>query len=262
MTPKRISSPAHWYPAHSVFQPNATYSRPYTCIARRSCYSRRPLFIHDCDDLEACTRLSEIMYRAGYARPAIDKKLLFSRCTPGLRTLDLRYVSVLPGPGIAPGEPHSRVQLTHIELLNPGREVAEGTLDPRCPLVFNQPRRVNVVKAVTLPLIEILEAARLNITVLNLQTHDAAAGLDLARFPAFADLRIVGSPADMEPAFARFAFIPENSLTNLLHIALASRTFTFDDPTPPRAQFRPPREPLPPRARASKAHHAETRHSR
>ncbi|KAJ7512199.1 hypothetical protein B0H11DRAFT_476377 [Mycena galericulata] len=287
-----LVSRAFTFPAQShLFQSIHLYRSPELLLA--------PTPLHDFDDLEACTRLSEIMEFSPHLRSlvrrvgaAVDTHilthltdigfprlehltlvilfpgavdfpalsiardmlaqpsiktfvfggnfrglgalgLLFSRCTPGLRTLDLRYVSVLPGPGIAPGEPPDfRVQLTHMELLNPGREVAEWFLDPRCPLDFSQLRRVNVVKAVTPSLIEILEAARLKITVLHLHTHDAAAGLDLARFPVLTDLRIVGSPAEMEPAFARLAFAPENTLTNLQHIALASRTFTFDDPTP------------------------------
>ncbi|KAJ7754219.1 hypothetical protein DFH07DRAFT_503175 [Mycena maculata] len=176
-------------------------------------------------DLLALPSLTTLVFDGGFCgMAALDH--LFARCTPNLSTLDLRYVDVSPGPDLAPGQPRcseKRARVTDLRILQPSPDFAKWLCDPRCPLDLSRLRHVDVFMAASPPLITVLTSARLTIVSLRLHSSDAVAGLNLACFPALSQLRIVGSPAELESALTRLE--PDN---NLAQITIASRIFDAD----------------------------------
>ncbi|KAJ7929042.1 hypothetical protein B0H13DRAFT_2310907 [Mycena leptocephala] len=146
-------------------------------------------------------------------RAAID--VLFARCTPTLRTLDLRYVKIVPRPNVIrsspPADVRRRAQLKELRLLC----TLDGAwfTDPQCPLDLSQLQLVDVYISSSPELRRVLEAASSTIEELRRRPS-------LAPFFALTKLRLFGEPSDLIAALE-----PLRKLDRLQVLIIASRTF-------------------------------------
>ncbi|KAF8172525.1 hypothetical protein K438DRAFT_178000 [Mycena galopus ATCC 62051] len=157
-------------------------------------------------------------------RAAFD--LLFERCTPALRTLDLRQVTVgNPGHVRASPEPllmHSRhrAQITELRLrLSP--TVAPWFLDFSCPLDLSRLESVDLYISASPELAQVFQNAIPTIERLRVHTQDITNGLSLDLFTSLTTLRVLGVPADLATALSS---LPQRH-DRLRVLMIASRAF-------------------------------------
>ncbi|KAJ7128683.1 hypothetical protein C8R44DRAFT_778503 [Mycena epipterygia] len=174
-------------------------------------------------DLLVIPSLHTLVIDAGFPSRA-GLNLLFARCTPSLRSLDLRYVTFFSGsenaePSVE--EPGPRTQITSLRLLRSSPEVSAWFLDPQCPIQTSRLQHVDFYEVASPALIRVLEAVP-GIEVVRLRAHDVTAGISLASFPALTKLRLIGHPHEIEAALASFP----RALDRLHTLILASGTLT------------------------------------
>ncbi|KAJ6494254.1 hypothetical protein C8R45DRAFT_987720 [Mycena sanguinolenta] len=152
--------------------------------------------------------------------------LLFERCTPTLRTLNLHYVSPLrlfhiKAPS-APGILRPRAQIAKLSISRShASNLGIWFSDAYCPVDLSLLQHVDLRKSISPELARVLHKAGSTIEELRVHTQDITDGLVLAHFTALTTLRILGDPSDLASALSS---LPPR-LGRLTELIIASRAF-------------------------------------
>ncbi|KAJ7729942.1 hypothetical protein B0H16DRAFT_1586031 [Mycena metata] len=146
--------------------------------------------------------------------------LLFARCTPALRSVDLRGVKILSsGSPVANTPLASRTHIKELRLFR-AEGIAAWFMDPECPLDLGQLQGLDIYVSASIE--PVLQVAISTLEELRVHTHDLTHGLSLRSFSALRKLRIDGDPPDLVLALS--STLPLH-LPYLAHITIASRLF-------------------------------------
>ncbi|KAJ7897626.1 hypothetical protein B0H14DRAFT_2676312 [Mycena olivaceomarginata] len=169
------------------------------------------------EDLLALPSLHTLVIDASFPdRGALD--ILFTRCTPALRRLDLRFVKCASPLDVNPTSPRTdlrpRPQIKELSLLHTPGKTATWLLKSDCPLdlslLHTSPR-----------LAQVLQSASPSVEELRAHTQDITDGLSLTHFTALTHLRLVGDPPSLSSALASLP----SQLDRLKVLCVASRAF-------------------------------------
>ncbi|KAJ7181236.1 hypothetical protein C8R46DRAFT_1345337 [Mycena filopes] len=127
--------------------------------------------------------LRTLVVRASFPDPAM-LNVLFAHCTPTIRTLDLRYVTVddVASSSQAPVSA-AKIQIKELRLAHTGG-IAEWFAAPQCPVDLGHLRHLDTHMSTSPGMALLLQRASTTIEELRVHTYDLAYGLSLHSFLA------------------------------------------------------------------------------
>ncbi|KAJ7166939.1 hypothetical protein C8R46DRAFT_267928 [Mycena filopes] len=151
--------------------------------------------------------------------------VLFAHCTPTIRTLDLRYVTVddVASSSQAPVSA-AKIQIKELRLPHTGG-IAEWFAAPQCPVDLGHLRHLDTHMSTSPGMALLLQSASTTIEELHVHTYDLEYGLSLHSFPALTKLHLVSAEATPLVATLVPASGPHLQLAHLQCITLVSPSF-------------------------------------